>query len=785
MIHFFHDLPPHAAADAGGKGRTLAHLFRAGFPVPPGFVILPGAFGDDGVRADVWPDVLAAWQRLGAAPVAVRSSARGEDAADVSFAGEFETVLGVDSAESLHAAVNTVFRSRNSERVQIYSARQGVTGVATMAVVVQTMVPAEFAGVLFTADPISADRVHMPGNFVSGLGEKLVGGQANAVPFKLVRPGGTITGSFEMRPYADALYRLALRLEATLGGPQDIEFAVAGGRVWLLQSRPITGLTVHDPATYAWNATRSGHFVWTNTNFAEAIPEVVTPLTWSLLADLLPRVLPLSAPGYPIVNNIGGRVYLNYSIYWAVLEALGPLARANRELTPFVFGTLPDGMTLPKVPLPPATLRRHVLPRVLAFAWGMLRHRGRAAAFARRARARLLAAEAAVLAATTPGQLRAVWDEAFAPFAAESAMMITISASGALSYSRLLAALTERVGSADAVALLSGFSDADDHLESLGPLVGLQQVLDGTLSRDDYQLRYGHRAPNEAEVAAPRPREAPHWLDRLLAEHAAGGQDVVAMLAQRRRERDAAWERLRAQYPFAAWWLLRQIDAQARAAHDRERVRTEAARANWVVRLLALRAGEMLGVGDAVFFLSIDELQALLDGDRSALGHVPARRATFGRYRALPPYPSIIKGRFEPQQWAADPQRRPDFHDASLPPAAPTGPSLTGYAGAAGVVEGVVRVLQSPDESALLQPGEILVTHLTNIGWTPLFPRAAAIITDIGAPLSHAAIVARELGIPAVVGTGQATARLATGDRVRVDGAAGVVEILSDGSDPP
>ncbi len=103
---------------------------------------------------------------------------------------------------------------------------------------------------------------------------------------------------------------------------------------------------------------------------------------------------------------------------------------------------------------------------------------------------------------------------------------------------------------------------------------------------------------------------------------------------------------------------------------------------------------------------------------------------------------------------------------------------IKGYPGSAGRVEGVVRYLTSPDKGSKLQEGEILLASTTNVGWTPLFPRAAAVITDIGAPLSHAAIVARELGIPAVVGTGNATMRLRTGDRVRVDGGQGIVELL-------
>jgi pyruvate,water dikinase len=108
-----------------------------------------------------------------------------------------------------------------------------------------------------------------------------------------------------------------------------------------------------------------------------------------------------------------------------------------------------------------------------------------------------------------------------------------------------------------------------------------------------------------------------------------------------------------------------------------------------------------------------------------------------------------------------------------------TGDTVTGFAGALGVVEGTVRRLERLEDGDQLQPGEILVTTMTNIGWTPLFPRLAAIVTDLGAPLSHAAIVARELGIPAVVGCGDATMRLKTGDRVRVNGGQGVVEILA------
>lgn len=200
-----------------------------------------------------------------------------------------------------------------------------------------------------------------------------------------------------------------------------------------------------------------------------------------------------------------------------------------------------------------------------------------------------------------------------------------------------------------------------------------------------------------------------------------------------------------------------------------------------MVRAFALRAGELTGTGNDIFFLYSDEVENLLTGDDSAVKHIPARRENYEKYKALPPLPSIIRGRFNPLEWAKDPQRRMDYYDATRPAAnpAPASQTLKGYAGAAGRVEGSVRILANPEEGEKLEPGEILVAATTNIGWTPLFPKAAAIITDIGAPLSHAAIVARELGIPAAVGCRNATTRLKTGDKVLVDGGQGVVQILA------
>ena len=197
----------------------------------------------------------------------------------------------------------------------------------------------------------------------------------------------------------------------------------------------------------------------------------------------------------------------------------------------------------------------------------------------------------------------------------------------------------------------------------------------------------------------------------------------------------------------------------------------------WVLRAYVLRAGELTGLGDDIFFLDAAEIVRVLHGETIGPRVIAERRRAYAGYVALPPYPGLIRGRFDPYAWAADPDRRSDlFVAGERRPAAET---VRGFPGSAGVVEGVVRVLTDAADGDQVRSGEVLVTTVTNVGWTPLFPRLAAVVTDVGAPLSHAAIVARELGIPAVVGCGNATMRLRTGDRVRVDGSAGTVEVLA------
>jgi len=321
-------------------------------------------------------------------------------------------------------------------------------------------------------------------------------------------------------------------------------------------------------------------------------------------------------------------------------------------------------------------------------------------------------------------------------------------------------------------------SAENELLASLGLVLGISQVVHGKMTQEEYRKQYGHRGSQEFELAAPSPMETPDWLEQEIARFQKAPIDVDAMLKSHKETVAAAWNRFVSAHPRQANSMQLQLQENARRARMREQVRSEYVRDRWLARLFALRVGTVSGIGDDVFFLTLEEIQALLSGDKSALSNIHARKNMPAQLMALPPYPTIIRGSFDPFQWSADPNRRNDVYDINAIKADKESKRITGSPGSAGKVEGIVRVIESPMDGESLQSGEILVAVQTDIAWTLLFPRAAAVITDVGAALSHAAIVARELGIPAVVGCGDASTRLKTGDRVRVDGAKGLVEIL-------
>jgi phosphohistidine swiveling domain-containing protein len=764
---------------AGGKGAALARLRRSGFPVADGFVILPAAFSGDALQPEAWEEarrLLGLLRRGEKAPAfAVRASAVAEDSAQASFAGGYESVLDVATDDQVREAVGTVRRSRETERARAYGRARETAPEQEMAVVVQRLVRAEYSGVLFTADPVSGSLMRMTGNGVRGPGEKPAAGQTNPLAFTFDRPGGKYHGPTEFKPFAGALHKLAERLDRDLGAPQDIEWAAAGGKVFLLQARPITAMNGFDPATGEINATATGDFLWSNGNAAEIQPDVMTLLTWSIYRAWGTGYSRWWSR-YPVLGNIGGRSYFNISVQvapFASIPGVG-LEGAMRFVGDW-WGRIPEHVTVPLMPFSLGEVLLRVIPLFLEGSRQSMRNQKRIPGFVRGNPEWCRTQRESIRLIDTREGLAARWRDVIRPHYFFATAMASVANSNIQIH--LQSELVRLVGEADADALLSNLG-GKGYLASVAPLVHLARVARGELSRESYLEQFGHRGPCEFELSRPQPADDPAWLDRRLEEFAAAPADVESILARQRARFDDAWRRLAGRHPGPAKRMRRRLAEAARLTAMREEARSELTRVMGVIRAFALRAGELTGLGGGVFQLTIDELLAALEGDESAARFIPARQSTHERYRALPPYPPVISGRFDPFRWSEDPDRRGDVFDSHAPPPAPEGGLLRGFAGASGVVEGAVRRIDRAEDGALLQRGEILVTTTTNVGWTPVFPRAAAIVTDVGAPLSHAAIVARELGIPAVMGCGDATMRLRTGDRVRVDGGRGTVEIL-------
>jgi len=510
----------------------------------------------------------------------------------------------------------------------------------------------------------------------------------------------------------------------------------------------------------------------------EVFPTTVTPSTWSVWQDYFAM---LSMGDSPTIERIAGRPYLNYSLMCSFLLKILRNHERVMNMTKDSIGVPPVGMDIPSFPVSWRTVLLQVLPHEARNEGRKARLRKRAPEFLAMVQERCRELGRRIECASEE-ELIALWMEEIKPLWTEiHPLQDKTNEELNRGTQSLKTKLTKLLGEEEASALLTTISSAGE-LASLGPLAGLSRLSKGERSSEEYLQRYGHRGPYENELSEPRTYEDPDALDEQLAEFNESPVDVAELLAKRDAEAVALWGDMKRNLPpKKAQEIERTIEVTREANTLREATRSELTRLVGVIRALFLRAGELARLGDGVFFLEVGEVIAVLSGDRLPAAQIPARRDAYEKYRALPTLPTWIRGRFDPFQWAADPDRRRDVFDAHMPASARTLPAdnvVRGQPGSAGRVEGMVQRIDSPDEGYLLQPGEILVASTTNVGWTPLFPRAAAVVTDVGGSLSHAAIVARELGIPAVVGCGDATIRLQTGDRVLVDGMRGVVEIL-------
>lgn len=755
-------------AISGGKGKTLARLFNMGYPIPDGFIILPEAFTEEGIKPEAWKLVYKQYQKMlntasengqTLRKFAVRSSTLLEDSDSVSYAGKFDSILNVDSALNLRKSIGTVYQSLRNDRALRYSQSQHIEMKDQMAIVVQNMVDAELAGVLFTVDPVQNNKELMKGNLVKGIGEKLMSGEANPIEFSYQRENGHYQGPEIFKPYSKTLMNMAERLEKDLSGPQDIEWAVSCGQLFILQSRPIT--TLSDQYSDYSEQLIGDDYLWTRTNIGEAYGDVLTPLTWSMYKK--DNLNAKKTPGkHPVLRLISGRIYMNISVHITMLRKFGfTQNRALNELSS-VLGKVPENLTIAPVELSRKEIYLTTILNLISDI-GFSIKEAKALKALNEKNIDLCKDSVCFIKKCKSAPLLISRFEDHAKDIVQTFEFLSMNANRFFScHAKLKSLLAQCVDLEDAEILLSGFG-GDEQLESLGPLIGISKLAKGVMKRPAFITQYGHRCTNELELSAPRNDEETDWIDKLIDLYRHNRNKVDALLEEQKIEREQAWLRLSIDYPSGYRKCKKLYDKCSKWAQRRELIRSELVRKISVSRQYFMKIAELYCLGDDIFFLTIDEIKKLIENsDQTVISVISMRKRVYRYYHNLPLPPPVISGEYKPQS-------KIEIQNNDR---------ITGFPGAVGIVEGKVRVLKNFKQANSLIEGEIIVASTTNVGWTPLFPIASAIVTDIGAPLSHAAIVARELGIPAVVGTGDGTLKLTTGDFVRVDGAMGMVEII-------
>ncbi|HET7216542.1 MAG TPA: PEP/pyruvate-binding domain-containing protein [Vicinamibacterales bacterium] len=884
---------------AGGKASNLAALSAIGQPVPHGFVIVHDAFDtflrhDDlgavieaeccGLRATSAPaeirqtaDRIAARVRAAALPAAlrrqidraladlradkviVRSSGIGEDSADASFAGQFDSIANVCGPTAAHHAVVDVLASRWSARALTYQLRRK-RAIDGMAVIVQRQIDAVLSGVLFTVSPANAEQMLI--EYCEGLGDALVGGRVNpsqvAVDrrsLEIVRHDAPLDASVTSTRLDDRSIRSiaehALRIERGFGRPQDIEWTLdADGRLWIVQARPITVTRPVPAAGSAQPRTRARRtVVWSNANVNENFPQPISPLLYSIARTgyyhyfrnlglafgvSKPRIAAMEQPLRHIIGVHGARMYYNLTSIHGVLRS----APFGEHLAAWFnrFVGAEDTETAAFVDMPArrtglrgaaASLGQALELAVIAAktTWQCL--------FITRRIERFERTVTEFAARTHPTQLQSRslpeliddlrgfidirnhrWIDASL---ADAASMVCYGAlerwlaracpetdQGGL-HNTLLKALPNLPSSMPALELWSlsrlvaGDRRLADLLDSAPPAEAIATIrrepafAPFARALDRFLDDWGFRCSGELMLTVASFQEDPAPLLAIIRAYAAqDGPSPADHLRAQQADRVAQTERMAAilrtrrlldYVPVLSEWhatavLVRWTQG---AIVLRERARLKQALLYSRLRRIVLAIGDRLvedgrlAVREDVFLLTAQEIDDLIAGAAMFPHHVralvEARRRWFADATAATPPDSLRLGEGE----YYSPSRPASVAAA----AAATGGDaiLRGLGVCGGQTTARAAVLSDVTDTHRLRQGDVLVTRQTDPGWGAVFPLISGLIMERGGMLSHGAIIAREFGIPSVVGIARATEVVEHGATVHIDGDLGIVRL--------
>lgn len=804
------------------------------------------------VPAELSSQIIAAYSQMGRPAVAVRSSATAEDLPGMSFAGQQDTFLNVLEDDALLQAVVNCWSSLWTARAIAYRARYDIDqSCVALAVVVQEMVQSEVSGVLFTANPLTGKRSETVIDAAFGLGEALVSGQVEPDHFVLdtttcqvlhqhlgakattltAAPAGGIEANTSDRAAEQTLSqeqlaqltKMGSKVAALYNGPQDIEWAIAGGELFLLQSRPITTLFPLPPS-----AENDETLAYISLGAIQGVLTPFTPLGMDVLRGLFAGIANLASPGATLDNqrllySVGSRPWINISpalrnpvgrlIFTKALPMVEPGgAQAIQELISgplFVSGPIRSQFVAVAAPF----ILRLLKSVVRAF----LQPDKQSQAVQSAVEAHIASVEARIRKAVTFDQridlLEWLCYNAQFPFLLPLFMPTIMTGYVSLNILNQLAALlagrNTEIDSSLALELTrslpnnvttemdlelwqvaqriledtveaASFTSADP--EYLARLYASRDLTPSTQAAlEGFLDRYGMRGLAELDIGQPRWAEQPLPIIRSLQSYLSQNDkearpDRVFRRGQESAARAANLLATTAASAFRtpiAGWLVRQLAKRVRELSGfRESPKFTMVRISGLIRAALLESGQefadkgVLGRADDIFYLTIRELKTLAmhaPGDWKKL--VRSRRDEDRRERSRRSIPRIILS------------DGTAFYAGLTAAAGADEKTLVGSGVSPGLIEGAVQVVFNPIDTKL-KPGDILVCPGTDPSWTPLFLAAGGLITEVGGMMTHGSVVAREYGIPAVVGVDRATERLQTGQKVRIDGGSGTIELL-------
>lgn len=736
------------AAIVGQKAATLSQIKRWGYPVPKGWAITP---------VDDPEDLLDFLQPSDLSPLVVRSSAIGEDSEQASAAGQYHTILNVTSKQKLQQAIAEVQASYNNPLAVQYRRDRGLPDTA-MAVLIQQQVQSVYSGVVFSRDPITQQGDAIVIEALQGSPTQVVSGRVTPEQYRAFVADTENISSVQLEGTGrvpQALIKqvayLARRFETRyLGVPQDIEWSYDGQTLWILQARPISTLLP----------------IWTRKIASEVIPGVVHPLTWSInrpltcgvWGDIFTLVLGENALGLDFTETATlhySRAYFNASLLGDIFIRMG--------LPPESLEFLTRGAKLSK---PPWQSTWQNLPGLLK----LLRQELNLEKDFKRDYQKVFIPGLSQLANESPEYLppaelleRVDFILELLKLGTYYSILAPLSAALRQGILRVKDEKIDHSVTPEVAALRSLKGLAADAKEIL-PECESEQVFDKLAQTPEgekvlYEFNelledYGYLSDVGTNIAIPTWKENPQPIKQLFIQFILDETPTNAGEPKNRKRKRG--------------FVQKRIDIKGRVTEVYSRLLAQLRWRFVALEQIWLKSGLLKETGD-IFFLNLEEVRRLAAGDELSdrvLEIVKLRRSQFTQDSQFEQIPYVVYGNTPPHPLA--------------PSILYSDQILRGIAASHGQAEGRVKVVRSLQNLPEIDKETILVVPYTDSGWAPLLVRAGGLIAEAGGRLSHGAIVAREYGIPAIMDVRDATWLLQDGQRVRIDGSRGIVELSND-----